>query len=134
MRLPIPRSVISGLVKDVGPLSTLDGKMLRIVSGTVPVAERGKVTALLGATARGRRRLPMRPGPAKAQRRHHHLLGQDPDRPAAELRARVGVMLQDGGLPPSARPIPLLRHIAGMYQYPRQVDELIARLGIDRSA
>ena len=27
-------------------------------------------------------------------------------------------MLQDGGLPPSARPIPLLRHIAGMYQDP----------------
>jgi ABC-2 type transport system ATP-binding protein len=40
-------------------------------------------------------------------------------------------MLQDGGLPPSARPIPLLRHIAGMYRNPRPLDELVQRLGID---
>ena len=40
-------------------------------------------------------------------------------------------MLQDGGLPPSARPIPLLRHIAGMYRNPRPFDELVQRLGID---
>mgnify|MGYP006144304321 CR=1 FL=1 len=42
------------------------------------------------------------------------LLGQDPATAGAELRSRVGVMLQDGGLPPSARPVPLLRHIAGL--------------------
>jgi ABC-2 type transport system ATP-binding protein len=40
-------------------------------------------------------------------------------------------MLQDGGLPPSARPIPLLKHIAGMYRNPWPVDELVQRLGID---
>jgi ABC-2 type transport system ATP-binding protein len=43
-------------------------------------------------------------------------------------------MLQDGGLPPSARPIPLLRHIAGMYAKPRSVDELVDRLGIESFA
>jgi ABC-2 type transport system ATP-binding protein len=43
----------------------------------------------------------------------------------------VGVMLQDGGLPPSARPIPLLKHVAGMYQDPWPADELIKRLAID---
>jgi ABC-type multidrug transport system ATPase subunit len=59
------------------------------------------------------------------------LLGADPGTAGAELRARVGVMLQDGGLPPSARPIPLLRHIAGMYRNPRPLDELVQRLGID---
>jgi ABC-2 type transport system ATP-binding protein len=40
-------------------------------------------------------------------------------------------MLQDGGLPPSARPIPLLRHVAGMYAKPRSVDDLVQRLGIE---
>jgi len=40
------------------------------------------------------------------------------------------VMLQDGGLPPSARPLTLLRHVAGMYESPRSVDELAERLGI----
>ena len=45
---------ISGLVKDVGPLPTLDGKMLRVVSGLSLVAERGQVTALLGANGAGK--------------------------------------------------------------------------------
>jgi ABC-2 type transport system ATP-binding protein len=40
-------------------------------------------------------------------------------------------MLQDGGLPPSSRPIPLLRHIAGLYETPWPVDDLIQRLAID---
>jgi ABC-2 type transport system ATP-binding protein len=40
-------------------------------------------------------------------------------------------MLQDGGLPPSSRPVPLLRHIAGLYAQPWPVDDLIERLGID---
>lgn len=40
-------------------------------------------------------------------------------------------MLQDGGLPPSARPLPLLRHIAGLYAHPWPVEDLVERLGID---
>ena len=67
---------------------------------------------------------PARPPPSNAPRACRsappeagRLLGQDPDTGRAPgCGARVGVMLQDGGLPPSARPIPLLRHIAGMYQ------------------
>ncbi len=43
-------------------------------------------------------------------------------------------MLQDGGLPPGSKPLPLLRHIAKMYKSPRSVDELAERLGITRFA
>ena len=39
-------------------------------------------------------------------------------------------MLQDGGLPPSARPIALLRHVASLYENPLSVDALVDRLGI----
>jgi ABC-2 type transport system ATP-binding protein len=109
--------------------------MLRVVSGVSLVAERGQVTALLGANGAGKtttiecaQGLQARSGGTIS------LLGQDPGRSGADLRSRVGVMLQDGGLPPSARPIPLLRHIAGMYARPRSVDELVERLGIDSFA
>ncbi|MDQ0821118.1 ABC-2 type transport system ATP-binding protein [Arthrobacter sp. V4I6] len=133
MRSPeSPVLSISGLVKDVGPLPTLDGKMLRVVSGLSLVAERGQVTALLGANGAGKTTtLECAQGLQKRTAGSISLLGQDPDTAGAGLRARVGVMLQDGGLPPSARPIPLLRHIAGMYHDPWPVEELIGRLGID---
>lgn len=106
--------------------------MLRVVSGLSLLAERGQVTALLGANGAGKTTtIECAQGLQKRTAGSISLLGQDPDSAGAGLRARVGVMLQDGGLPPSARPIPLLRHIAGMYRNPWPVDELIARLGID---
>ena len=123
---------IDGLIKDVGPLPTLDGKMLRVVSDVSLVAGRGEVTALLGANGAGKTTtIECAQGLQKRTGGSISLLGADPGTAGAELRARVGVMLQDGGLPPSARPIPLLRHIAGMYRSPRPLDELVQRLGID---
>ena len=106
--------------------------MLRVVSGVSLVAERGQVTALLGANGAGKTTtLECAQGLQKRSGGSISLLGHDPAEAGAGLRSRVGVMLQDGGLPPSARPIPLLRHIAGMYARPRPVDELVQRLGID---
>ncbi len=136
MRSPdSPVLSISGLIKDVGPLPTLDGKMLRVVSGVSLVAARGEVTALLGANGAGKTTtIECAQGLQRRTGGTISLLGQDPDTAGADLRSRVGVMLQDGGLPPSARPIPLLRHIAGMYQDPWPVEDLINRLGIDTFA
>ncbi|MDR6505608.1 ABC transporter ATP-binding protein [Arthrobacter oryzae] len=133
MRSPdSPVLSITGLIKDVGPLASLDGKMLRVVSGVSLAAERGQVTALLGANGAGKTTtIECAQGLQRRSGGSVSLLGQDPDTAGAELRSRVGVMLQDGGLPPSARPIPLLKHIAGMYRDPWPVDELIERLGID---
>ncbi|WP_189018111.1 ABC transporter ATP-binding protein [Paenarthrobacter histidinolovorans] len=134
MRSPeSPVLTIDGLIKDVGPLASLDGKMLRVVSGLSLVAERGQVTALLGANGAGKTTtLECAQGLQKRTGGSISLLGADPDTAGAELRARVGVMLQDGGLPPSARPIPLLRHVAGMYKSPMDVDALVERLGINQ--
>ncbi|MEZ2389955.1 ABC transporter ATP-binding protein [bacterium RCC_150] len=133
MRSPeSPVLTIEGLIKDVGPLASLDGKMLRVVSGLSMFAERGQITALLGANGAGKTTtLECAQGLQKRTAGHIALLGEDPGTAGAELRARVGVMLQDGGLPPSARPIPLLRHIAGMYRNPLPLDPLVERLGID---
>ncbi len=105
--------------------------MLRVVSGVSLVAERGQVTALLGANGAGKTTtLECAQGLQKRSGGTISLLGQDPATAGAELRSRVGVMLQDGGLPPSSRPVPLLRHIAGLYARPWPVDDLIERLGI----
>ncbi|MBT2595128.1 ABC transporter ATP-binding protein [Arthrobacter sp. ISL-72] len=133
MRSPdSPVLSITGLIKDVGPLASLDGKMLRVVSGVSLTAERGQVTALLGANGAGKTTtIECAQGLQRRSGGTVSLLGQDPDTAGASLRSRVGVMLQDGGLPPSARPIPLLKHIAGMYREPWPVDKLIERLGID---
>jgi ABC-2 type transport system ATP-binding protein len=105
--------------------------MLRVVSGVSLVAERGQVTALLGANGAGKTTtLECAQGLQKRSGGTISLLGHDPATAGAELRSRVGVMLQDGGLPPSSRPVPLLRHIAGLYARPWPVDDLMERLGI----
>ncbi|MFJ6155926.1 ABC transporter ATP-binding protein [Pseudarthrobacter sp. NPDC092184] len=133
MRLPLsPVLSINGLVKDVGPLSSMDGRMLRVVSGVSLTAGRGQVTALLGANGAGKTTtLECAQGLQRRSGGTISLLGEDPATAGADLRSRVGVMLQDGGLPPSARPLPLLRHIAGLYAHPWPVDDLVQRLGID---
>ncbi|WP_432245995.1 ABC transporter ATP-binding protein [Arthrobacter sp. G.S.26] len=133
MRSPSsPVLSIDGLIKDVGPLSSLDGRMLRVVSGVSLTAERGQVTALLGANGAGKTTtLECAQGLQKRTGGTITLLGRDPAAAGADLRSRVGVMLQDGGLPPSAKPIPLLRHVAGLYANPWPVPELVERLGID---
>jgi ABC-2 type transport system ATP-binding protein len=48
-----PVLTIDGLIKDVGPLPTLDGKMLRVVSDVSLVGGRGEVTARLVAIGAG---------------------------------------------------------------------------------
>ncbi|MCY0905270.1 ABC transporter ATP-binding protein [Arthrobacter sp. H14-L1] len=126
-----PALIIDGLIRDVGPIPALDGRMKRIISGVYLTARFGQVTALLGANGAGKTTtIECAQGLQRRDGGTISLLGEDPDKPSAALRARVGVMLQDGGLPPSAHPLPLLRHVAQMYESPRSVDELADRLGI----
>ncbi|WP_427017734.1 ABC transporter ATP-binding protein [Pseudarthrobacter sp. P1] len=126
-----PALIIDGLIKDVGPVAALDGRMKRVVAGVSLQARHGAVTALLGANGAGKTTtLECAQGLQRRTGGTIRLLGQDPDNADAALRARVGVMLQDGGLPPSAKPVALLRHVAGMYATPLNVDELVDRLGI----
>ncbi len=126
-----PALEITGLIKDVGPLPALDGRMKRIVSNISLKAHFGAVTALLGANGAGKTTtIECAQGLQERTGGTISLLGQDPQHADAALRARVGVMLQDGGLPPASRPLPLLRHVAGLYANPLSVDALVARLGI----
>ncbi|MFJ6279031.1 ABC transporter ATP-binding protein [Arthrobacter subterraneus] len=130
-----PAVEVCGLVKDFGPVSSLDGKMVRVLDGVSLRAETGRVTALLGANGAGKTTtLECAQGLQKPSGGSVRLLGQDPWRAGAALRSRVGIMLQEGGLPPAVRPLALLQHVAGMYAAPRDVSGLAERLGLDSFA
>ncbi|GHG40676.1 ABC transporter ATP-binding protein [Sinomonas cellulolyticus] len=126
---------IEGLVKDVGPIPSLDGRMKRVLAGVDLTANLGEITVILGVNGAGKTTtLECAQGLQKRTEGSVRLLGRDPEKADAELRSKVGIMLQEGGLPPSARPLALLRHVAGMYTDPRPVDELAERLGIHEFA
>ncbi|MFJ6002854.1 ABC transporter ATP-binding protein [Arthrobacter sp. NPDC092385] len=127
-----PALEIDGLIKDFGPVGSLDGRMVRVLDGVSLHASHGAVTVLLGANGAGKTTtLECAQGLQRADGGVVRLLGEDPYRATPDLRARVGVMLQDGGLPPSVRPLALLRHVASMYHAPLPVDALAERLGLD---
>lgn len=132
--MPHPSAALEvrGLVKDFGPVSALDGKMVRVLDGVSLTARKGRITALLGANGAGKTTtLECAQGLQKSSGGSVRLLEQDPWRAGPALRSRVGIMLQDGGLPPSVRPLALLTHVARMYASPRPVADLVSRLGID---
>lgn len=91
----------------------------------------GEVTILLGPNGAGKTTcMEIAEGLRRADTGQVRVLGRDPWRADAEHRARVGVMLQDGGLPQSARVPPLLRHLSRLYRHPYDLDELTERLAL----
>lgn len=105
---------------------------VEILRGVSLTARAGCVTALLGPNGAGKTTtLNIAQGLDRPTSGTVQLLGTDPWRASAELRSRVGVMLQDGGLPPSATPARLLRHIASLYRNPADIRALSDRLGIN---
>ena len=94
-------------------------------------AASGSVTAVLGPNGAGKTTMvEVLEGLRRADSGQARVLGADPWHAGPEHRARVGVMLQDGGLPARATPLPLLRHVASMYADPRPVEEVAERLGL----
>ncbi|NNG41101.1 ABC transporter ATP-binding protein [Flexivirga sp. ID2601S] len=59
------------------------------------------------------------------------VLGVNPWDADAAHRRRVGVMLQDGGLPGSVKPMRLLQHVAALYGTTDELPSLVDRLGIE---
>ena len=117
--------VVTDLRKQYGSVTALDGVTWQ--------AQRGRVTAVLGPNGAGKTTMvECCEGLRRPDSGTVRVLGADPWHASAEHRARVGVMLQDGGLPNAARPLALLRHLAQMYAAPRPVDDLASQLGIDR--
>lgn len=100
-----------------------------ILSGVDITARRGEVTVIIGPNGAGKTTtLACAQGLIRPSAGTVRLLGEDPFRAGAQLRACVGVMLQDGGLPQSVTPQALLSHVARLHQDPWPLTELVRRL------
>ncbi|MER7210266.1 ABC transporter ATP-binding protein [Streptosporangium sp. NPDC000239] len=116
-----PAVEISDLVKRYGRATAIDGLTLS--------ADRGAVTAILGPNGAGKTStIEICEGFRRADGGTVRVLGLDPSRP--ELRARVGVMPQAGGVPPAARCGEWLRLMSRFHARPLDPPALLERLGL----
>ncbi len=125
MQFPPPAVDLDGLSRRFGDVTALEGMSWS--------AAPASVTALLGPNGAGKTTaIECAVGLQQPDEGLVRVLGDDPWHAPAEHRARVGVMLQSGGLPNGTRPMRLLRHLASLYAEPADVSALAATLGIDR--
>jgi ABC-2 type transport system ATP-binding protein len=118
---------VCGLVKRYGGTSAVAGLSLR--------AERGQVTAILGPNGAGKTTtIETCEGYRRPDEGTVRVLGLDPVHDARELRPRVGVMLQSGGVPTTARAAEYLRVLASFYARPLDPAMLLDRLGLVSAA
>jgi ABC-2 type transport system ATP-binding protein len=115
--------VVQGLVKSYGGRRVVDALSL--------TAARGAVTAVLGPNGAGKTTtIECCEGLRRPDAGTVRVLGTDPVTAGPEHRARVGVMLQGGGLPTAARALELVHHVARLHARPVPPARLAERLGI----
>lgn len=118
---------IRGLCVSYGDVEALRGLNMQ--------APQGAITAFLGRNGAGKTTaIEVCVGLRKADRGHVRVLGLDPADGGPELHPRVGVMLQDGGIPTMARPLQFLTALGRLYQNPRPAGELLEWLGLGNPA
>jgi ABC-2 type transport system ATP-binding protein len=118
-----PAVVVNGLVKRYDGRAVVDRLDLEVA--------RGELFALLGPNGAGKTTtVEILEGYRQADQGEVRILGLDPRRDAAVLRARIGLMLQGGGIYPQARPGEILRLFARFYADPRDPDELLGLVGL----
>jgi ABC-2 type transport system ATP-binding protein len=118
---------ISGLVKSYGRTTAVAGLTLH--------AERAQVTAIVGPNGAGKTTtVEICEGYRRPDAGTVRVLGLDPIRDARALRPKVGVMLQTGGMPTTARAGEYLRVMASFHARPVEPRLLLDRLGLTGSA
>lgn len=94
-------------------------------------APQGAITCVLGPNGAGKTTvMEMAEGLRRPESGTVRVLGTDPWGADAAHRRRVGVMLQDGGLPGSVKPLRLLQHFATLYDAQDEFPLLVDALGI----
>jgi ABC-2 type transport system ATP-binding protein len=122
-----PAVLLDGLVKRYRDTEAVAGLSLQ--------ARRGEVTAILGPNGAGKTTtIETCEGYRRADSGTVRVLGLDPVSDARELRARVGVMLQSGGVPTAARTGEYLHVLASFYARPLDPAALLATLGLTAAA
>ena len=122
-----PAIVVDRLVRRYGGRAVVDGLSFEV--------RRGEVFALLGPNGAGKTTtveiLEGYRAPSAGQVR---VLDLDPIHDARRLKPRIGVMLQDGGVAPSARPLEVLELFASFYERPIEPSALLKLVGLDDAA
>src|SRR2546421_577883 len=107
----------------------------RAVRGVDFAIEEGEVFGLLGPNGAGKTTtVEILEGYRKRDAGEVRVLGSDPQRPRPEFRERIGVVLQQSQLWPNLTVRETHAIFAGYYCAPRDVDEVIALVGLREKA
>ncbi|MGZ4315061.1 MAG: ABC transporter ATP-binding protein [Gaiellaceae bacterium] len=115
--------VVRNLRKSYGAYEALRGVSFEI--------EEGEVFGLLGPNGAGKTTtIEILEGYRTRDGGEVDVLGFDPERAASAFRERIGVVLQQSQLWPNLTVAETHRMFAGYYEHPRNVDEVIALVGL----
>jgi ABC-2 type transport system ATP-binding protein len=118
---------VRDLRKDYGDFSALDGVSFDI--------EHGETFALLGPNGAGKSTtIEILEGYRDRSGGEASVLGVDPQHGGLDWKSRLGIVLQSGGESGNVTVREQLAHFAGFYPRPRDVDEVIAAVGLTEKA
>ncbi|MFN8635078.1 MAG: ABC transporter ATP-binding protein [Chloroflexota bacterium] len=118
-----PAIAVDQLVRRYGQRSVVDGLSFKV--------RRGEVFALLGPNGAGKTTtVEILEGYREPTSGQARVLGLDPIRDAERLKPRIGVMLQDGGVAPSVRPLEALELFASFFAAPADPRQLLGLVGL----
>lgn len=119
--------LVENLVVRYGNLTAVDH-----VSFTAPV---GEVTVVLGPNGAGKTStIEVCEGFRPARSGHVSVLGLDPHTEHERLTERMGVMLQGGGVYPSARVRDVIAHFCALHDRGMNADDLVETVGLGHRA
>jgi ABC-2 type transport system ATP-binding protein len=122
-----PAVIVDGLVKRYDGRAVVDGVSFSVAPG--------ELVAILGPNGAGKTTtVEIIEGYRRADGGRVRVLGLDPATGGPGLRARVGLMLQGGGIDPRARPRETLRQYGRFHADSRGPEELLRLVGLERVA
>ena len=120
---PEPVIAVTGLRMHYGPFEAVRGVDLRVT--------RGEVFAFLGPNGAGKTTtVEILEGYRRRTGGEVAVLGEDPPSTPARMAARIGVVLQESELERELTVAECVALYAGYYPQPRDVDEMIALVGL----